>query len=307
MIRKADLQRSRVFAGPRVMTTVHLLDGTYELFRAYYALPEERAPDGQPVGAIRGLIGSTLALMRTPGVSHVAAAFDHVIESFRNRLYPGYKTGAGVPADLLAQFGLAEEALAALGLVVWPMVEFEADDALATAAARFAPFANQVVILSADKDLCQCVRGSRVVVHDRRRNRTWDEAAVQTAFGVAPQAIPDLLALAGDPADGIPGLPGWGRVTAARLLARYGSVEAIPTDPAEWPAGVRGGARLAATLAARQDDVRLFKRLATLRTDVPLRESIEDLEWAGVRRADYVSLCARLGLGGLAHRPHRWQ
>src|SRR5512135_1367779 len=184
------------------MSKLHLLDATYELFRAFFAMPSERAPDGREVGAIRGLIGSTLALLREPDVTHIGAATDHVIESFRNRLFAGYKTGEGIDPDLWAQFPLAEDALRALGVVVWPMVEFEADDALATAAARFAEQVEQVVILSPDKDLCQCVRGTRVVTHDRRRGKTYDEAAVQEKFSVPPASIPDLLALVGDDADG---------------------------------------------------------------------------------------------------------
>src|SRR5215470_18338850 len=192
------------------MRRLHLLDATYELFRAYFAMPSERAPDGREVGAIRGLIGSTLALLREPAVTHVGAATDHVIESFRNRLFAGYKTGDGIPPDLWAQFPLAEEAFESLGIVVWPMVEFEADDAIATAAARFAAAVEQVVILSPDKDLAQCVTGNRVVLHDRIRRVTYDAAAVRARFGVPPAAIPDYLALVGDRADGFPGLPGWG-------------------------------------------------------------------------------------------------
>ena len=288
------------------MATLHLLDATYELFRAFFALPAERAADGREVGAIRGLIGTTLALLRDPAVTHVAAATDHVIESFRNDLFAGYKTGAGVPPDLLAQFGLAEEALGALGIVVWPMVEFEADDALATAAARSADAVKQVVILSPDKDLCQCVRGRRVVTHDRRRGLTWDEAGVTERFGVPPAAIPDLLALVGDTADGIPGLPGFGMKTAAALLRAHRTIEQIPDDPGQWAVTVRGAARLAATLASRRADAVLFKRLATLRTDVPLRETLDDLAWRGVHRQAYEALCRGCGFGDLATRPTRW-
>jgi 5'-3' exonuclease len=289
------------------MPKLHLLDATYELFRAYFAVPSERAPDGREVGATRGLISSTLALLRDGGVTHIGAATDHVIESFRNELFDGYKTGAGVAADLLAQFPLAEEALRALGVVVWPMIEFEADDALATAAARFADAVEQVVILSPDKDLCQCVRGRWIVTHDRRRDKTYDEAGVQEKFGVPPPAIPDLLALVGDEADGIPGIPGFGMKTAAAVLRAYGSIEAIPGDGACWTVTVRGSARLAATLAARRADAALYKRLATLRTDAPLAETLADLEWRGVRRPQYEALCRRLGFGELAARPTQWQ
>ena len=293
------------------MRQLHLLDATYELFRAFFAVPSERVPDGceragLEVGAIRGLIGTTLALLRQPEVTYIAAATDHVIESFRNQLFPNYKTGAGVRAELLAQFSLAEEALGALGVVVWPMVEFEADDALATAAARFAEAVDQVVILSPDKDLCQCVRGRHVVTHDRRQGKTYDEAAVRHRFGVPPVLIPDLLALVGDAADGIPGLPGWGMKTAAAVLGAYGSLEAIPTDGSRWTVNLRGAERLAATLGVRRTDVLLYKRLATLRTDVPLAEGLADLEWRGVPRRRYEALCVQLGFRELATRPTRW-
>lgn len=288
------------------MPQLHLLDATYELFRAFFALPSESAPDGREVGAIRGLIGSTLALLRTGEVTHIGAATDHVIESFRNDLFVGYKTGEGVAAELLAQFPLAEDALRALGVVVWPMVEFEADDALAAAAARYADEVEQVVILSPDKDLCQCVRAQRIVTHDRRRNTTYDEAAVREKFGVPPSSIPDLLALVGDTADGIPGIPGWGMKTAAAVLRVYGSIENIPDDVRRWTLTLRGADRLAGTLVARRADAMLYKRLATLRTDVPLRETIADLEWRGVKRASYERLCRDLGFGDLATRPTRW-
>jgi len=288
------------------MPKLHLLDATYELFRAFFAMPSETTADGREVGAIRGLIGSTLALLREPGVTHVGAATDHVIESFRNDLFAGYKTGEGVPEELLAQFPLAEEALRALGIVVWPMIEFEADDALATAAARFADQVEQVVILSPDKDLCQCVRGQRVVTHDRRRAKTYDEAAVQEKFGVAPASIPDLLALVGDTADGIPGIRGFGMKTAAAVLRVYGSIEKIPDDVTRWTVSVRGADRLAAALRTQRADAMLYKRLATLRLDVPLPEALNDLEWRGVRRADFETLCQRLGFGDLALRPTKW-
>jgi 5'-3' exonuclease len=207
---------------------------------------------------------------------------------------------------LTSQFPLAEEALRALGVVVWPMVEFEADDALATAAHRFADQVEQVVILSPDKDLCQCVRGQRVVTHDRRRVKTYDEAAVREKFGVQPASIPDLLALVGDTADGIPGIPGWGMKTAAAVLRVYGSVERIPTDSAEWTVNLRGSERLAAALATHRDDVLLYKRLATLRTDAPLTESLADLEWHGVQREAFTALCRQCGFGDLAQRPTVW-
>jgi 5'-3' exonuclease len=288
------------------MAKLHLLDATYELFRAFFAMPSERAPDGREVGAIRGLIGSTLALLREPDVTHVGAATDHVIESFRNRLFAGYKTGEGIDPDLFAQFPLAEDALRALGIVVWPMVEFEADDALASAAARFADQVEQVVILSPDKDLCQCVRGKKVVTHDRRRVKTYDDAGVQEKFGVPPGAIPDLLALVGDAADGIPGIPGFGMKTAATVLREFCSIDAIPDDPVRWTLKVRGADRLAATLAARRADAVLYKELATLRTDVPLKQGLNELEWRGVQRTAYTALCKQLGFGDLAQRPTKW-
>jgi 5'-3' exonuclease len=285
---------------------LHLLDATFELFRAYYGQPPARAPDGREVGAVRGLIRSTLVLLRDPAVTHVAAATDHVIESFRNDLFPGYKTGAGMPPDLWAQFPLAEEALAGLGIVVWPMVDFEADDALATAAARFAADSERVVILSPDKDLAQCVRGTRVVMHDRIRGATYDEAGVQARFGLPPAAIADMLALVGDSADGIPGLPGWGRKSAAAALAAHGHIEDIPDDPTAWRIAIRGRDRLAATLAAHRAEARLYKTLATLRTDVPLVESLAQLRWQGVPRGPYVALCQRLGFADLTARVPRW-
>jgi len=288
------------------LSTLYLIDATFELFRAFCAVPSATAPNGQEVGAIRGLLASTLALLREPGLTHVAAATDHVIESFRNRLFAGYKTGEGIPPELWSQFPLAEDALAALGIAVWPMVEFEADDALATAAARFAGEVDQVVILSPDKDLAQCVDGQRVVLHDRIRRTTYDEAAVRARFGVPPPAIPDLLALVGDRADGIPGIPGWGAKSAAALLAVYGNLEAIPNDARIWTAAVRGRDRLANILTAQRAEAQLYKTLATLRRDVPLAERLDDLRWHGVPRRKYESLCQRFGLRELATRPHRW-
>lgn len=288
------------------MPRLHLIDGTYELFRAYHAMPSERAPGGEEVGAVRGLIGQLLALLEGGEVTHVAAATDHVIESFRNDLFPGYKTGETLPGDLLSQFPLAEEAMRALGIVVWPMIELEADDALATAAARFADEVDQVIILSADKDMLQCVRGTKVVACDRRRQRKDDAAAVKARLGVEPESVPDLLALAGDRADGIPGIPGWGMKTAARVLGEYRAIEEIPDDPRRWRCTIRGAARLAAALAQRRAEALLYKRLATLRTDAPIREALGDLEWHGVRRRDYEALCRRCGFGALARRPRRW-
>lgn len=274
---------------------LHVLDGTYELFRAWFGAPPDAAPDGREVGATKGLIATSLALLRDPEVSHVAAAFDHVIESFRNDLYGGYKTGDGVPPGLMAQFPLAEEALAALGVRVWSMVEFEADDAMATAADRFGPEVEQVLLLSPDKDLAQCVVGSHVVTVDRRRQITLDAAGVREKFGVPPESIPDWLALVGDTADGIPGIPGWGAKTAAAVLSRYPHLEDIPADPARWEVAVRGAARLAENLAKARGEALLFRRLALLRTDVPIADTLDDLRWAGPTAA-WDGLCDRLGL-----------
>lgn len=285
---------------------LHLLDATYELFRSHFAAPSLTAPDGREVGAIRLLIGTVLVLLREEGVTHIAAATDTVIRSFRNDLFPGYKTEAGVEPNLLAQFPLAERTLRALGVTVWPMTEFEADDAIASAALRFRDEAEQVVLLSPDKDLAQCVTGTRVVMHDRRQKLTIDEPGVLAKWGVPPSAIPDYLALVGDAADGIPGLPGWGPKSAATLLTRYGTLGAIPADAAAWDVPVRGAARLAATLHERRADALLYRELATLRLDVPITETLADLEWHGVRRNEYVALCTELGMQGLASRPHRW-
>ena len=287
---------------------LYLVDGTYELFRAYYALPPMYAPDGRPVSAVRGLIQTLLTLVRDDEVTHVACAFDHVIESFRNDLFNGYKTGQGVPEDLLSQFPLAERAALALGLVVWPMVEFEADDALATAAARWGgeDAAGRVVICSPDKDLAQMVRGDTVVCLDRRRGTVLNEAGVKEKFGVEPRSIPDYLALVGDAADGIPGIPRWGATTSARLLSRYSYVEAIPADPAEWDLEVRGAAAVSASLEEHREEAALYKLLATLRTDVPIDEDLEDLRWHGVPRQPFHDLCRELGFQALSDQPHQW-
>lgn len=275
---------------------IHLIDGTYELFRSFYGAPPRKAPDGREVGAVLGLLNSLLTLITKSGATHLACAFDHVIESFRNDLYPGYKTGAGVPAELLAQFPLAERAVAALGIVVWPMKDFEADDALATAAARFQRrrSVEQVVICSPDKDLAQLVSGTRVVAWDRRREIVYDEAGVLAKYGVRPASIPDWLALVGDAADGYPGVPGWGAKSAAWVLARYGHLEAIPDDPLVWGLGAGRAQRLAESLRAHQADSRLYRRLATLRRDVPLRETLRDLKWRGAQPR-LKALCRQLG------------
>lgn len=275
---------------------VHLIDGTYELFRAFYGAPPRRTATGQPVGAVYGLVRSLLALLGDASVTHVGVAFDQVIESFRNALYAGYKTGAGIDAELLAQFPMAEDACRSLGLVTWPMREFEADDALASAAMRFGDCVEveQIVICSPDKDLAQCVRGTRVVCLDRMRNKRLDEASVIDKFGVEPASIPDWLALVGDSADGIPGIPRWGAKSAATVLAEYHHLEHIPADPADWRIKVRGAAALAENLAAARDDALLYRRLATLRTDVPLTETLDALRWRGATDRMLDELATRL-------------
>jgi len=290
---------------------LHLVDATYELFRAHYSpRPPAFGRDGREVGAVAGLMYTLLSLLRDEGATHVGCATDHVIRSFRNDLYAGYKTEAGVPAELLAQFPLAERAMRTLGLVVWPMVDVEADDALATAAARWAdaPGVDRVLICTPDKDLAQCVKGENVVLRDRRRDRTVDEAGVEARWGVSPASIPDYLALVGDSADGFPGLPGWGARSAAAVLGRFGHLEGIPVDAGEWHVDLRSPAALNATLRERWEDALLFRRLATLVTDAPLPErDPEELRWRGARRAEFAALCYELGQPRLAERPHLWQ
>ncbi len=287
---------------------VHLVDATFELFRAYYGSPEATSPSGTEVGATRGLMRSMAALCREPDVTHVACAFDHVVESFRNDMFDGYKTGEGVPEDLFSQFELAESAVRALGIVVWPMVEFEADDALATAVVRWSEEAGveQTVICSPDKDLMQMVRGDEVVSLDRRRAITINEPGVWEKFGVGPRSIPDYLALVGDAADGIPGIPRWGAKSASTVLARYGRLEDIPSDPSDWDVKVRGASSMSAALEERRVEADLYKRLAILRTDVPLKESLKDLEWRGAVESDYKTLCSDLGFSRLASSPQKW-
>jgi 5'-3' exonuclease len=286
---------------------IHLVDGTYELFRSFFGAPPKKAPDGREVGATLGLLNSLLSLLSKSGATHVACAFDHVIESFRNDLFPGYKTSEGVAKDLLAQFPLAEEAVAALGLVVWPMVEFEADDALASAALRFRSEGgvDQIVICSPDKDLAQLVSGNQVVCWDRRRDIVYDEAAVLAKFGVRPSSIPDWLALVGDSADGYPGLSGWGPKSTSAVLSRYEHLESIPDDPARWGLGSAQALRLAESLRVHQEEVLLYRRLATLRHDVPLQETIADLEWRGAHHR-LKELCGELGAEKLPERVPRW-
>jgi 5'-3' exonuclease len=273
---------------------VHLIDGTYELFRHYYAMPPAKDADGREVAAVRGVVNSVLGMI-TAGATHVGVATDHVIESFRNRLWRGYKTGAGIDPPLLAQFPLLEEALTALGVTVWPMVEFEADDALAAAAEAAArdPRVERVFVCTPDKDLAQSVRGTRVVQMDRRARTIRDEAGVVARFGVGPASIPDYLALVGDTSDGYPGLPGWGAKSAAAVLGRYRHLEQIPEDWRTWGVNAASPGRLARVLAESHDDVLLFRTLATLRTDIDLFDDVDELRWVGPTPA-FAPLAARL-------------
>ena len=285
---------------------IHLVDGTYELFRAHYSpRPGRSSPDGRDIKATHGLGQSLIALLNQPDVTHVGVAFDSVIRSFRNDMFDGYKTGDGVEPDLLAQFPLAERLASALGLTVWPMEEFEADDALATAAVRFADCegVEQVLMCSPDKDMAQVVMGQRVVMLDRRKGEVMDEGGVVEKFGVPPASIPDYLALVGDNADGIPGIPRWGARTTATVLTRYGSVEAIPADATDWDVKIRGAGALAEGLAERMEDALLYRALATLRLDVPLQETQpQQLEWTGVRQPEFQEFCESLGMESLFSR-----
>ena len=273
---------------------VHLIDGTYELFRHFYAWPSMRDADGREVGAVKGVLASMLSLVKE-GATHIGVATDHVIKSFRNDLWPGYKTGEGIDPDLFAQFVLLEEALRLMGMTVWPMVEFEADDALASAAAFAAndPRVAQVLICTPDKDLAQCVRGNRVVQVDRRKRVERDEAGVIAKFGVPPESIPDYLALVGDAADGYPGLRGWGAKSAGAVLAKFGHFEAIPPDVRAWQVNVANPRGLNETLRAEWDRALLFRDLATLRCDIPLLASVDELCWNGPT-AEFAALGERL-------------
>jgi len=273
---------------------VFLVDGTYELFRHYYAVPSARDRQGREVGAVRGVLASVLGMIKG-GATHVAVATDHVIESFRNQLWAEYKTSEGVEAELLAQFPLLEDVLRASGVVVWPMVEFEADDALAAgaAAAEKDDRVERVVICTTDKDLAQCVRGTRVVQLNRRTRVTMDEQGVVQKYGVAPASIPDYLALVGDLADGYPGLKGWGAKSSAAVLAKFGHLEGIPKDCGEWHVNANGAGALADTLCREWENALLFRRLATLRTDIPLFDDVEELRWNGPK-AEFEVIAAEL-------------
>lgn len=288
---------------------LYLIDGTYELFRAHFGAPPRSALDGRPIGAVTGLVQSLLLLLREERPDFIACAFDHVVESFRNDLFDGYKTGDGVPEDLFAQFSLAETATRSLGITVWPMVEFEADDAIASATAKWKddPNLEKIVICSVDKDLMNLVDSSRVVLWDRRRNLTYTEAQVVERFGVSPHSIPDYLALVGDSADGIPGVPRWGAKSTAAVLSEYGRMENIPESYDDWTITVRGGKALAQNLSANRENALLYKTLATLRVDAPVSESLQAVRWEGVPQREYLDLCDDLGLERLKDLPHRWQ
>ena len=290
---------------------IHLIDGTYELFRNYFGAPPKKAPDGREVGATLGLLRSLLLLLTSPEVTHVACAFDHVIKSFRNDLFIGYKTGEGVDQNLLAQFPLAEEVVAALGVVVWPMVEFEADDALATATAHFKKnkSVDQIVICSPDKDLAQLVSGKRIVCWDRRREIVLDEKGVTKKFGVRPPSIPDWLALVGDSADGYPGVPGWGAKSSSAVLAHFEHLESIPNDASKWKLKTitpGRAASLAESLREHREDVLLYRKLATLRDDVPIKEKLSDLKWQGAYD-ELKKICYKLGDERIPERIPRWR
>ncbi len=281
---------------------VYLVDGTYELFRHFYAVPPSQDASGQEIGAVRGVVASVLSMIEQ-GATHLGVATDHVVESFRNDLYPGYKTSEGVPPELLSQFPILEEALQALGVVVWPMTYFEADDALASAAAKAAADnrVERVFICTPDKDLGQCVQGTRVVQLDRRRQIVRDETGVEEKFGVKPESIPDYLALVGDSADGYPGIVGWGEKGAALVLSQYLHFENIPKDWCAWPKSVRRGRVLAETLLTEWDQALLFRTLATLRLDVPIFDTVDELRWLGAR-PEFAGICERIKAPDLLRR-----
>jgi 5'-3' exonuclease len=287
---------------------IHLVDGTYELFRNHFGAPPKKAPDGREVGATLGLLRSLLMLLGSPDVTHVGVAFDHVIESFRNELYSGYKTSEGVDPILLDQFPLAEKAVSALGVVVWPMIEFEADDALATAVSRFrkSKSVEQILICSPDKDLSQLVEGKKIVCWDRRREIIIDEAGVVEKFGVKPESIPDYLALVGDAADGYPGIQGWGAKSTSTVLAKFKHIESIPRDPKKLPLGLGRATTLVENLGQNYEDALLFRELSTLREDVPLKENLKDLEWQGAYPR-LKKLCHELGDERIPERIPRWR
>lgn len=287
---------------------IHLVDGTYELFRAHFGAPPKKSQSGQEVGATLGMLRSMLLLLSDPEVTHVAVAFDHVIESFRNKMYAGYKSSEGVDPIILNQFPVVEAAIKALGLVTWPMVKYEADDAIATAVAKFKKVKSveQIVICSVDKDLTQMVDGDRVICWDRRREITLNEKGVVEKFGVSPESIPDFLALVGDSADGYPGIQGWGEKSTSTVLAKYKHIEAIPKDPNKIPLGLGRATTLLENLQNNYKDALLFRELSTLRTDVPLKESLADLKWQGAYPR-FKKVCDELGNQSLPERITRWR
>ena len=287
---------------------IHLVDGTYELFRAHFGAPPKKSASGQEVGATLGLLRSMLLLLSDPEVTHVAVAFDHVIESFRNKLYAGYKSSTGVEPVILNQFPLAEAAVKALGLVIWPQVNYEADDVIATAAAKFKKLKSveQIVICSVDKDLTQMVDGVRVICWDRRREIVLDENGVTDKFGVPPESIPDFLALVGDSADGYPGIQGWGEKSTATVLAKYKHIENIPKDPKKLGLGLGRSTTLLENLRNNYQDALLFRELSTLRTDVPFKENLNDLKWQGATQR-LKKVCMELGSESILERIKKWR
>ncbi|MBI5822636.1 MAG: flap endonuclease [Chloroflexi bacterium] len=287
---------------------IHLVDGTYELFRSHFGAPPKKSLDGMEIGASLGLVRSLMLLLSDPAVTHVAVAFDHVIESFRNKMYKGYKSSAGVDPVILNQFPLAEKLVSALGLVVWPMVKFEADDAIAAAVTKFKKVKSveQIVICSVDKDLTQMVDGDRVVCWDRRREIILNEQGVTEKFGVSPESIPDFLALVGDSADGYPGIQGWGEKSTATVLAKYKHIESIPNDPNQLGLGLGRATTLLGNLQQNYKDALLFRELSTLRTDVPLKETLNDLKWAGAHPR-LRKICHELGDERIPERVTRWR
>lgn len=288
------------------MTTLHLVDGTYELFRNHFGAPPRETPEGWEIGAVSGLMSSTLSLLASGDVTHIGAAFDSVIESFRNEMFDGYKTGEGTPPELYAQFPVAERAMVAMGITVWSMIELEADDGMASAAAKFVDEVDRVVIMSPDKDMTQLLSNPKIVTYDRRKGVFLDADGTREKFGVSPESIPDYLGLVGDTSDGIPGLPGWGAKSAGSLLARYGHLDSIPESADDWDVKVRSAEKLAETLRTRMEDALLYRQLAILRTDADIPQTLDDLEWKGVDREPFELLCDELAFTGLKSRPSRW-
>jgi 5'-3' exonuclease len=288
---------------------IHLIDGTYELFRAHFGQPPRVASDGMPVSAVRGLIQTILSLIKTGNVTHIAVAFDSEVPSFRNEIFPSYKDGSSTPEDLKLQFPLAERAVEALGIVCWPMLEYEADDILASAAVQFSEDSrvDQIVVCSPDKDLCQVVKGNEIVCLLRKNNLVLNEIEVENKYGFRPTSIPDYLALVGDVADGIPGIPRWGAKSTSAIIGRYINIDMIPNDYRLWDVSVRGAASLSESLEKSRDKAALFKNLATLVKDISIIESIDDLEWLGADPVLFPKLCNELGINNLINNCHKWQ